>query len=187
MDNRKLLFAFLLTLSTIVMGLVALNVDRRLTCIPAPTTSTVFLDVHDEGMAYYAKGEAREFFVLYKRPLDKAQTCYELAIEKYNQAIMIDPEHRMGYSARGSAYMMLHEYDKALADFEKILELAYDDERVRWRIASVYEKQGDMATALVKYEEALLFMEQSSYWNALQPDLLAERKAYVEELKQRMK
>lgn len=185
LDNSRLLFALLLASMGILVGIVAIVVDYRLTCTPTPTTSTAFLDVYDQGMAYYSKGETREFFVIYQWRLEKAETCYELAIEKYNEAITIDPEHSMGYWARGSAYVMVGQYEQALSDFEHILEIEPRDQRVRWQIATVYEKSGEMDTAVTKYEEALQFMEQSAYWTTLHPDWLAERQSYLEDLKKR--
>jgi tetratricopeptide (TPR) repeat protein len=47
----------------------------------------------------------------------------EKAVEYFSQAIQSEPNFAKSYNARGVAYVLLGEYDKARADFEKTLEI----------------------------------------------------------------
>ncbi len=45
------------------------------------------------------------------------------AVENFSKAIKADPSFVKSYNARGVAYVLLEDYDKARMDFEKALEI----------------------------------------------------------------
>jgi len=50
----------------------------------------------------------------------------ELAIEEFSAAIALDPEYAEAFSARGFVYCSISDYDQAIVDIEKALELGLD-------------------------------------------------------------
>ena len=52
---------------------------------------------------------------------------YDLAIEKLTLSISADKNYADAYNARGTAYFHKNEYDLAIADFNKVLQLAPND------------------------------------------------------------
>jgi tetratricopeptide (TPR) repeat protein len=48
---------------------------------------------------------------------------WELAIEKYNEALRYCPNYRDAYVARGAAYANLNQYHKAMTEFKMALKI----------------------------------------------------------------
>jgi tetratricopeptide (TPR) repeat protein len=62
--------------------------------------------------------------VTHKRPARaSSRKHYREAIEELSLAIAADPTFALAYNARGFAYYLLREYPRALADFDKAIEL----------------------------------------------------------------
>jgi regulator of sirC expression with transglutaminase-like and TPR domain len=64
----------------------------------------------------------------------------EQALADLNQAIALDPDFAVAYANRGNAYATLGEVEKAVADFERYLELAPNSaiaDQVRAQLASL--------------------------------------------------
>lgn len=179
------LVLLVITLSGIIF-LSLYEINRTLTCDPFQATietPKTYLEAFDKGMEYSSKGQAREFLYLYLWKPDKAKQCYELAIRSYNQALAIEPEQRGALSARAATYMDARQYNKAVDDFLKILKINSQDQHARLGIASAYEKSGQLDIAILKYEEAIQFMESSEYWTQLHPDSIEKYRAKLEDLK----
>ena len=83
--------------------------------------------------------------------------------------------------------MRLGEYDKAIDDFLKILELNPDNQHARNGLARAYEESGDRETAVLKYEEAITFMENSDYWQQLHPTTIEAYRARLVYLRGQVK
>lgn len=178
----------LFLLVTILSGITLLlyGIDRALTCDPSQATTgtpKTYLQAFDKGMKYSSKGQAREFLYLYLWKPNKAKQCYELAIRNYTQALAIEPEQRGVLLARAAAYTDAGQYNRAIDDFLKVLEINSQDQHARLGIALAYEKSGQLDMAILKYEEAVQFMESSEYWIQLHPDSIEKYRAKLEDLK----
>ncbi len=57
------------------------------------------------------------------------------------------------------------------------------DYHARLGIARSCERMGDVETAVVKYEEALEFMEGSDYWLQIRPGRIEETRTHLERLR----
>ena len=102
-------------------------------------------------MAYYKKGNARSALENYRKALEldhnyasvfnnigslylslylsskkSDQQAYHLAVENFNRALEIDPRLFAAYNGRGAAYKFNNEVEKAIADWEKTLEINPD-------------------------------------------------------------
>ena len=101
----------------------------------------------------------RDFFNQGVEPFNEGD--FETAIEKFTLVIVIDPENLGAFKQRGLCYLQIKEYDKALEDFykvielEKIFEVTEVDVALRKNIANIYYSQKKTDEAMMAYEEAL--------------------------------
>jgi tetratricopeptide (TPR) repeat protein len=124
----------------------------------------------------------REFLLLGLWQSDKAKQCYLMAIENYNQALNIEPDHADALSNRASVYMSISRYDNAIDDYLKVLDINPQEQHALLGIAQAYEESGQIESAVLKYEEAVQFMENSEYWTQLHPDLIEKYRTKLEHL-----
>ncbi|KAL3432508.1 hypothetical protein BDV09DRAFT_174082 [Aspergillus tetrazonus] len=80
---------------------------------------------------------------------------YPTAIEKFTQAIELDSNNHVLYSNRSAVYAAQQEYEKALADAEKAVEIKPDWSKGHQRKGAAYRGIGDLLAAHDAYEEAL--------------------------------
>ncbi|MGX7873667.1 tetratricopeptide repeat protein [Mesorhizobium sp. ORM6] len=71
---------------------------------------------------------------------------YEQAIGAYNQAISLDPNNRFAYFGRGKAWAAKRAYGQAIADYDKVIELAPISPR---RIFAGASPRSYLATSMV--------------------------------------
>lgn len=64
-----------------------------------------------------------------------------------NKSIELDPYAVYTYKSRGNLYSAMAEYPLALADYQKVKELAPQDKEAYNKCALIYEKMGDMEAA----------------------------------------
>lgn len=87
------------------------------------------------------------------------QNKYNQSINDYNKALGILPGYE-GYNSRGIAYYKLHEYEKALADFNTSIAL-------NTRYTNAFNNRGNVFLALGRYKLALADYEKAQQ---LSPD-----------------
>lgn len=75
--------------------------------------------------------------------------------EKFTQAIELDPSNHVLYSNRSGSYASLKDFDKALEDANKTVEIKPDWPKGWTRKAGALHGQGDLLGANDAYEEAL--------------------------------
>ncbi|CBF82501.1 hypothetical protein AN9124.2 [Aspergillus nidulans FGSC A4] len=80
---------------------------------------------------------------------------YPTAVEKFTQAIELDSNNHVLYSNRSAVYAAQQEYEKALADAEKAVEIKPDWSKGHQRKGAAYRGIGDLLAAHDAYEEAL--------------------------------
>jgi tetratricopeptide (TPR) repeat protein/S1-C subfamily serine protease len=102
-----------------------------------------------------------EDFILYNEQGDgmRFSERYEDAIMSYSKGIALHPT-LYGYQARATVYQKLKQYDKALADLNKVIALQPDD-------AQSYYNRGVLYRDLKEYDKALADLNKVI---ALQPD-----------------
>ncbi|KAL4993180.1 hypothetical protein BDV10DRAFT_179583 [Aspergillus recurvatus] len=80
---------------------------------------------------------------------------YPTAIEKFTQAIELDSNNHVLFSNRSAVYAAQKEYEKALTDAEKAVEIKPDWSKGHQRKGAAYRGIGDLLAAHDAYEEAL--------------------------------
>ncbi|KAJ5580222.1 Heat shock protein (Sti1) [Penicillium hispanicum] len=80
---------------------------------------------------------------------------YPTAVEKFTQAIGLEPENHLLYSNRSAVYSAQNEYQKALEDAEKAISIKPDWSKGYARKAAAYRGLNDLLAAYEAYEEAL--------------------------------
>ncbi|MCJ1381718.1 Hsp90 cochaperone [Xylographa soralifera] len=80
---------------------------------------------------------------------------FDEAIEKFTQAIELEPTNHVLYSNRSGAYASLKDFDKALEDANKTTELKPDWAKGWGRKGSALHGTGDLVGALDAFEEAI--------------------------------
>jgi len=125
------------------------------------------------GVAYYKKGNAAKAMENYRKTLEldnnyasvfnnigslylavylgnkkKDEGVYRLAMENFNRALEIDPRLFAAYNGRGAAYQFKNQEKKAIADWEKAIEINPDYIDAYFNIGISYLQIGDKAAAL---------------------------------------
>ncbi|KAF7594379.1 Hsp90 cochaperone [Aspergillus hancockii] len=80
---------------------------------------------------------------------------YPTAIEKFTQAIAIEPENHILYSNRSAVYSAQAAYEQALEDANKATEIKPDWSKGWQRKGAAYRGLGDLLAAHDAYEEAV--------------------------------
>ncbi|KAL4930500.1 Hsp90 cochaperone STI1 [Aspergillus undulatus] len=80
---------------------------------------------------------------------------YPTAIEKFTQAIELDSNNHVLYSNRSAVYAAQRNYEQALADAEKAIEIKPDWAKGHQRKGAAARGLGDLLSANDAYEEAL--------------------------------
>ncbi|KAL3479043.1 hypothetical protein BJX99DRAFT_222857 [Aspergillus californicus] len=80
---------------------------------------------------------------------------YPTAIEKFTQAIALDGSNHVLYSNRSAVYAAQSEYEKALADADKAIEIKPDWAKGYQRKGAASRGLGDLLSAHDAYEEAI--------------------------------
>lgn len=97
-------------------------------------------------MADALKAEGNKLFAAKK---------FEESIEKFSQAIELDPSNHVLYSNRSGAYASLKDYTKALEDANKVVEIKPDWSKGWGRKGTALHGGGDLVGATDAFEEAL--------------------------------
>lgn len=125
------------------------------------------------GVAYYKKGNAAKAMENYRKALEldnnyasvfnnmgsvylavylgskkKNEGVYQLAMENFNRALEIDPRLFAAYNGRGAAYKFKNQEKKAIAEWEKAIEINPDYIDAYFNIGISYLHIGDKAAAL---------------------------------------
>jgi len=81
---------------------------------------------------------------------------YEAAIAAYDESIKIAPESIWLWNNRGEAYTQMMQYDNAILDFRKAIQLDPNRSFVPWNnLGKVYYQQKEYQKAIEAYNEAL--------------------------------
>lgn len=76
----------------------------------------------------------------------------EKAIDAYTKAINLDSNYVDALNMRGNFYGFLKDYDKAIADHKKAIQLKPDDPKLYVNLAMDYTAQGNLELALDTYD-----------------------------------
>ncbi|MBW1894916.1 MAG: tetratricopeptide repeat protein [Deltaproteobacteria bacterium] len=123
-----------------------------------PAAIMSFEKVIDTDPAYRHSDGDNPYFYLGK--ISEMEERLEDAIGYYSNALSVDPHDEESLIGRGSCLSVRNEYDRAISDFEKVLDLdpnlrKVPIEHVYSAIAGNYEKKGDLINALVYGKKAL--------------------------------
>ena len=77
------------------------------------------------------------------------------AMEKYSEALQLNPESVPTLNHMGHIYEMNAQVDKAIATYEKAIELNPNNPNLHWRIAEFYSQEGDLPQAIDHYQQAI--------------------------------
>ncbi|MEE6458401.1 hypothetical protein FKM82_000280 [Ascaphus truei] len=97
------------------------------------------------------------------------EQSYEAAVDRYSQAVELDPNNAVYYCNRAAAHSQLGNHSDAITDCEKAISIDA-------KYSKAYGRMGRALTAMNKYKEAI-----SSYQKAL--DLDPENESYKSNLK----
>src|SRR5262245_9120879 len=77
------------------------------------------------------------------------------AIEKYNEAVVVDPSYPLAYSSRGRAYFAKERFDDALSDFNEAIRLDAKYAGAYLGRGDVFWQNRDLDNALADYKRAI--------------------------------
>lgn len=99
------------------------------------------------------KAKAEQFKLEGNRAI--AQRDFVLAIEKYTQALAINPDNAIYLSNRAAAYSNNREHEKAVADAKKALEIDPSYTKAYSRLGLAYYALGDAQASMDAYKKGL--------------------------------
>ena len=91
------------------------------------------------------------------------QKKYQLALQKYNKAIELDPKFTYAYNGRGKVYYYLRDYTRALAEYNKAIKLDPKFARAHVGRGWVYWKLNDYTRALSEFNKAIKLDPNNAY------------------------
>ena len=103
-----------------------------------------YLSLNQNGMQYLELGE------------------YDTAMEKFNQAVQINPNLSVAYNNLGKAYVAQNKQDKALESFNKALGLNSDFIPALWERGKLYTRTEKWEQALADYNKLLELDSEST-------------------------
>ena len=80
---------------------------------------------------------------------------YGRSVELFSEAAEIDPQRKLTYASRGSAYLRMERFEEAMADFNRAIELDPSYARAFHLRGLAFEKQGDKESALEDFDRAI--------------------------------
>jgi tetratricopeptide (TPR) repeat protein len=90
---------------------------------------------------------------------------YDLAIENFQRALLIDPKHSIALQNLGSAYRQKKDWPQAQSALERALTLDPDDPEANYNLGMVYAQQNDTERAYAYLQKAIV--RRPSYPEAL--------------------
>lgn len=97
---------------------------------------------------------------------------YEEAIEKYSQAIEIDPSNERLYSNRAAAYIAMENWQGAIKDAEFAIELNPDFAKAFTRLGTALKGAGLWKKAEEAYGKVLAFLaDEDADWDKIQAEI----------------
>lgn len=84
-----------------------------------------------------------------------AKQNYEESIDAFTEAIGVDPQSKLAFMSRASAYFKLDRLDEARGDFDRVLEIDPENARAHHLRGLVNDKVGDHAAALADFTKAI--------------------------------
>jgi len=89
---------------------------------------------------------------------------YASAIESFTEAIRLNPNYAEAYAARGEAYRLINDNDKALADFASAIRINPNYADTYLYRGFVYSDKGDFDLAIADYTSAIRLSPPSYFW-----------------------
>jgi tetratricopeptide (TPR) repeat protein/S1-C subfamily serine protease len=131
--------------------------------------SLLLLKRFDEALIAYQRAsdpnQQKRDFVLY---LERGSLFSILnrdpeAVNSYDRAINLQPNHPTAYIFRGAIYTKQKKYPQAIADFNQALKLEPNDPWVYTSLGVVYYKQKQYPQAIANFNQAIKFDPQISF------------------------
>jgi tetratricopeptide (TPR) repeat protein len=91
-----------------------------------------------------------------------ADRLYEKAIDKYREALMLEPKNAKAHYFIGCSYGRLGDLNNAMLAFEKTIEIDPDFHRALNNLADIYVRKGELERALKLIQKALLLAPQQT-------------------------
>jgi tetratricopeptide (TPR) repeat protein len=101
------------------------------------TTGNLYVIYNNRGSAYDDKGD------------------YDRAIQDFNEAIDLDPNHETAYYGRGNAYKRKGDYDHAIQDFNEAIHLNPNFERAYCDRGNAYIDKDNYDRAIQDFNQAI--------------------------------
>jgi hypothetical protein len=100
--------------------------------------------VNEPAINAYAEGEGLYY-----------QAKYEDAINKFNEALALDPEYARAFYERGNAYYYKGDLSTAIKDFETAHDMGMDDTSINWNLGWAYYLDGRFPESVEANERVL--------------------------------
>jgi tetratricopeptide (TPR) repeat protein len=86
---------------------------------------------------------------------EEGRRNFDKAIEKYDEAVSLDPSFKLAYYSRGRVYLERRQLDEAIEDFDAVIRLDENYAEAHVGRGDVYWQKRDLANALAAYNRAI--------------------------------
>lgn len=82
---------------------------------------------------------------------------YDIAIENFNEAIRIDPNHAEAYQYRGAAYAKMEDWDTAIENYNEAIKFDPGYALAYYNRGIAYSEKGEWDAAIENFDKAIRF------------------------------
>ncbi len=151
------------------------RVSQWMVAFPAAVIAVAMVATADH---YYA---AQQITKLLAQGVEfRAQTQDGQALQRFQEAILKDPNDERPYEAIASLYLQQNRVAEALREYQKALRLSPDSPQAQMGLAVVYSRQGDPKKAQKFLEAAVGKNPNTAQLQTSLGDLCADQKLYPE-------
>lgn len=178
-----ILVSLIISIFVVVCVGVLIRTKNSLECTTAIDVPDTAEDLFQQGNDRYERGTLLQALFVFP---SHSRECYLQAVNSYSQSLNLAPNQRDVLNNRANAYIGLEQLNLAISDYRHILMMDPDNLNAHLGLAGAYERSGQLDLAVVSYKEAIRLMEASEYWTKLRPEILAQYRSELENLRSKI-
>ena len=118
--------------------------------------------IHHKAYSEYGRGQYARIYSIGGIASINGIALTDVAIERYSEAIKLNPDFVEAYFDRAHVYFWIDDFDKAIKDFTRVLEFNPDHAYTHVQRGKVYSEKGCSDRAIDDFNRAIEFGDNSA-------------------------